>query len=121
MSQKDSRNMVPQWSIQQIMEDERSVEASLKKRQEFRDCEPEAAEWVDLLIQSDLDKVSNSFPEIYSASPKLQKTIYFMLWKAVLRGWLMGEAKWKSNLLPLPGESVERNPNHYIPKSEDFF
>lgn len=120
MMNPDDINMIPEWAVEQVMENERAVQVVIKKRREFEAQEPEAGEWIELLVSTDLDKIKNSFPELFSSQPKLINALKFLLWKNFLRGWVMGEAKWKSNILTLPGESSDRNPNHYIPETEDF-
>lgn len=120
MTHKDNQDMIPEWVIQKIMEDERSVESCHIDRKNFSAIEMEAADWINMLIESDLDKIKQAFPDAFNSIPKLRKTIFFLLWKSMLRGWKMGEAKWKSNFLRLPGEVTHRDPKHYIPKREDF-
>lgn len=112
--------MIPEWVIQQIMEDERSTESSISKRKDFAHLEADSASWMDMLIQSDIEKLEQVFPDVFKQNSKMANTINFLLWKSILRGWSMSEAKWKSNLLQLPGESSEKNPNNYTPVSEDF-
>jgi len=117
--EKDNMNMIPDWVIDSIMEQETSADHTESDKKKFQDVEPLAAEWLKSFIREDVELLAATYEDIFLHVPQLPKNVYFLLWRCFLRGWSMGNAKWKGDFI-LPGEEGDRDPDLYRPTSEDF-
>ena len=116
---KDDQNMVPSYAIEEVINSERTVESTIQEYEVFRMNEPAASESIEILVQSDVSRIAETNPEFFSQNKGLLRTIAFALRRSFLRGWGLGNSKWRSIVL-LPKESRDKNPREYTPDIADF-
>lgn len=115
----DDINMVPEWAIQQVLEMETGVTPSVELYKLFTRKEPEAANWILGLVESDVARLKAAF-EPLNTIPNFDTTLKFILKRMFLRGWQIANARWVTQDYKLPGEDVDINPMEYKPHDEDF-
>lgn len=116
---KDDVNMVPSYAIDDVISSERTVETTIQEYTDFMASEPLANETIEALIQSDISRIVDINPEFFNQNKNLLRTITFTLKRSFLRGWNLGNSKWRSIVL-LPKESRNKNPKEYTPDVDDF-
>lgn len=116
---KDDQNMVPPYAIEDVINSERTVECTLQEFEVFKSNEPSTAESIEILIQSDISRLAETNPDFFTQNKNLLRTMAFAIKRSFLRGWSLGNSKWRSIVL-LPKENRNKNPREYTPDITDF-
>jgi hypothetical protein len=114
---RDDYSMVSAEAIRSVMETESSPELYYKYMAKLETHEPGLCYWTMTSRESDISDLSSTFKEIFNFYPTLPIHLNGMLHKYFVRGFQIGEAKWRPTL---DTEPPKDNKNKYIPKKDDF-
>lgn len=116
---KDDYEMVTNENI----DDALSIENSSKRWTEFLNrihtLEPNFLKLIHESAQHEITRLADKFSDLYSAYPSLAIELHNIVYKMICRGFIVSDAKWRTNLLSGINISDQESPT-YIPKMEDF-
>ncbi len=117
---KDDENMIPEWVYDRINNSFISPGALENSIKSFTLNEKIAFGYFNQVAEKDLEGILSEKEEIFSSEEVSAQFFMMILWKYLLIGYMMGEAKWISSNYTIDHEDKNLDPKRYIPKKEDF-